>query len=661
MEAKRDNNQITTLLAVSSVDGETPVTLYANPTTHRLLVSAVAGNLGDLSDATITSAAEGDIIYRNGSSAWVNLGIGTEGQVLTVSSGGIPEWADATGISAVVDDTTPQLGGNLDVNGSTITSASSGNVVIDPNGTGEIQLGASVVTVEQFIRHSGDANNQIEFGTDTQDFQTGGSSRMDISDSGVRLGGSGARVTTVLDEDDLNSDSATALATQQSIKAYADTKIGGSTGSNDNRLLRADGTGGVTAQSSGITVDDSDNVSGMGTLGVGAITSTGKLTVSLAGVAAQFTNSTDNASVQAAIFEGDRATPGDNDEVYVSLRLSHDGAVTSAAQKEFGRITLVATDVSEDSEDGRLDFAVITAGTLADKLQLDGAALAPSANDGLTLGTTALGFADLHLATGGTINFANGDAVLTHSTGIITVSTGDLRVTTAGTNAASVVTVGGTQTLTNKTLTSPTINSPTGIDDGDISAAAAATNYTPSASTVEGHLAGIDDALGNAGGADLVITKSAAEGFPRSNTSIIAQTGNFIGGTMSFDDAATGLAEWMFKFPEGATSVSDIKVYYDDQSVSVLQVYLAFYTTNVDTDSDGAAGTLDNSDTPTQYATGGTASRLKAITVPSAAYNLTGSGDEGDIFGLQVRRSGNDANDTYGAAWSVYAVEVTFA
>jgi len=37
--AKRDDNYVTTLLAVSNADGTTPVTLYADPTTHRLLVS----------------------------------------------------------------------------------------------------------------------------------------------------------------------------------------------------------------------------------------------------------------------------------------------------------------------------------------------------------------------------------------------------------------------------------------------------------------------------------------------------------------------------------------------------------------------------------------------------------------------------------------------
>ena len=84
--------------------------------------------------------------------------------------------------------------------------------------SGSITLGTDII-------HDGDTNNKVAFGTDTQDFQTGGSSRLDISDSGVRLGGANARVTTVLDEDNMSSNSATSLATQQSIKAYADTKL----------------------------------------------------------------------------------------------------------------------------------------------------------------------------------------------------------------------------------------------------------------------------------------------------------------------------------------------------------------------------------------------------------------------------------------------------
>jgi hypothetical protein len=45
-------------------------------------------------------------------------------------------------------------------------------------------------------------------------------------------------------------------------------------------------------------------------------------------------------------------------------------------------------------------------------------------------------------------------------------SAGDVRVTTAGTNSASVVTVGGTQTLTNKTLTSPVLTTPSAFTTG---------------------------------------------------------------------------------------------------------------------------------------------------------------------------------------------------
>ncbi|MBP7118459.1 hypothetical protein KBA63_00065 [Candidatus Woesebacteria bacterium] len=79
-------------------------------------------------------------------------------------------------------------------------------------------------------------------------------------------------------------------------------------------------------------------------------------------------------------------------------------------------------------------------------------ALLPGVSDSIALGSATFQWSDLFLGTGGLINWANGDAVITHSAGILTVSTGDLRVTTAGTDNASVVTVAGTQTLTNKSL-----------------------------------------------------------------------------------------------------------------------------------------------------------------------------------------------------------------
>ena len=45
----------------------------------------------------------------------------------------------------LVDDTTPQLGGDLDVNGNDIVSVSNGDINLVPNGTGEVQANGSVV------------------------------------------------------------------------------------------------------------------------------------------------------------------------------------------------------------------------------------------------------------------------------------------------------------------------------------------------------------------------------------------------------------------------------------------------------------------------------------------------------------------------------------
>ena len=49
--------------------------------------------------------------------------------------------------SDVVGDTTPQLGGNLDVNGNDIVSTSNADIDIIPNGTGDVNLGADTVQI----------------------------------------------------------------------------------------------------------------------------------------------------------------------------------------------------------------------------------------------------------------------------------------------------------------------------------------------------------------------------------------------------------------------------------------------------------------------------------------------------------------------------------
>lgn len=111
-------------------------------------------------------------------------------------NGGSNETVQVTStFTQLADDTTPQLGGDLDLNGNQITSSDGTDLIDIPNGS--------------------------------IDLQTNSVSRADITDTGIRLGGANARVTTILDEDNMASDSPTALATQQSIKAYVDASAGG--------------------------------------------------------------------------------------------------------------------------------------------------------------------------------------------------------------------------------------------------------------------------------------------------------------------------------------------------------------------------------------------------------------------------------------------------
>lgn len=156
-----------------------------------LNVDAVGAQNIVWNDGSQTQLTTGDLIagqiytfvYDLGNTVWVVMNSG-ENQALTVTTTG----------TQTLTNKTITLGGDLSVNGNQITSADGTDLIDIPNGT--------------------------------IDLQTASTSRVDITDSGVRLGGANARVTTVLDEDAMGSDSATALATQQSIKAYADSVAG---------------------------------------------------------------------------------------------------------------------------------------------------------------------------------------------------------------------------------------------------------------------------------------------------------------------------------------------------------------------------------------------------------------------------------------------------
>jgi len=81
---------------------------------------------------TSITPATGELIYTTDTKL-VYVGDGTTAGGNVISGGG-------GGITDIVNDTTPQLGGALDVNGYKIVSAGNANIEIDPAGTGDIIL-----------------------------------------------------------------------------------------------------------------------------------------------------------------------------------------------------------------------------------------------------------------------------------------------------------------------------------------------------------------------------------------------------------------------------------------------------------------------------------------------------------------------------------------
>ena len=68
------------------------------------------------------------------------------------------------GLSQIVGDTTPQLGGDLDVNGNGIVSVSNGNIALTPNGTGVVRLDGNVdISTGAIDLKNGGAQSYIRF------------------------------------------------------------------------------------------------------------------------------------------------------------------------------------------------------------------------------------------------------------------------------------------------------------------------------------------------------------------------------------------------------------------------------------------------------------------------------------------------------------------
>ena len=146
--------------------------------------------------------------------------------------------AQAVSINNVVEDTTPQLGGALDVNGAKIVSTSNGNIDIEPHGTGDVLLGNFKFDADQSVG-SGQDNYVL-----TYDHSTG---KISLEAS---AGGGGGSSLTVQDE-------GSALSTAATTINFVGAGVT-ATGSGSTKTVTISGGGsGVTVQEEGSSLSTS--------------------------------------------------------------------------------------------------------------------------------------------------------------------------------------------------------------------------------------------------------------------------------------------------------------------------------------------------------------------------------------------------------------------
>jgi len=357
----------------------------------------------------------------------------------TAGDGGpVSTLRDSSGFNKIViDDSNNHLEFYVDVSSSAVEQVKIQDGAIVPVADNDIDLGTSSLEFKD-LHLDGTANidslvaDTADINAGTVDATIGGTTPAAgtfttlTANTSLALA-SGATVTAINDEDDMSSDSATALATQQSIKAYVDSQV------TAQDLDFSGDTGGaqsVDLDSQSLTITGGTGIDTVGsaqtiTLAIDSTVATLTGSQTLTNKTIDFDNNTvsnievDNFKASAIVLEAEGIGSNDNDTTLP----------TSAAVKDYVDTQITAED---------LDFQADSGGALSIDLDSE------------------------------TLTFTGG-------TGIDTSGSGN---TVTFAIDSTVATLTGSQTLTNKTLTSPVLNtgvSGTAILDEDNMASDSAT------------------------------------------------------------------------------------------------------------------------------------------------------------------------------------------
>ena len=149
--------------------------------------------IGTAATYDLTAAGKALLDDADASAQRTTLGLGTAATTASTDYATAAQGALAdSALQDVVDDTTPQLGGNLDVQSNTITTSTvNGGITLSPNGTGNVTLGTMVFNADQSIG-AGQDNFVLTYdnsaGTISLEASSGGSSEV-VDDTTPQLGG----------------------------------------------------------------------------------------------------------------------------------------------------------------------------------------------------------------------------------------------------------------------------------------------------------------------------------------------------------------------------------------------------------------------------------------------------------------------------------------
>jgi hypothetical protein len=307
--------------------------------------------------------------------------IGSAGQIIKVNAAG----------NAL------EFGAEGDLSITNLVAPTNADLTLQTSGTGGIVLNDITIS-----------DNGISTNRSNDDFKINASGTGTVVLENLKIGTSGATVTTILDEDGFGSNSATSLATQQSIKAYVDTQL-----TAEDLDFQADSGG-------ALSIDlDSETITFTGGTGIDTSGSGNAVTFAIDSTVTTLTGSQTltNKIITTPTISGPTITGTATINAVTTNSISSNGsnADISIQPSGTGDVLISAIRVNGTT----LDSSDSTKITIAENLDVTGTLT--NASVAIT-GGSITGITDLVVADGGTgaSTFTDGGVLLGSGTGAIT-------------------------------------------------------------------------------------------------------------------------------------------------------------------------------------------------------------------------------------------------